>query len=149
MSQVAGTVVELRDGQAVIACSAQPFDCPQCGAGRGCDWQSPPASRSLEVQVRQPIGALQPGDAVLLEVSDTGLLRAAARLYLPPLAGLLLAPALLRAAQPDTGILPLAAAVAGLLAGCLVARRWARQPPAIVLRSASPPHAAATRDGTG
>lgn len=94
----------------------------------------------------QPDSALRPGDPVLLEVSDGGLLRAAGRLYLPPLAGLLLAPALLRAAQPDTGILPLAAAMAGLLAGCLVARRWARLPPPIVLRAASPPCGPATRD---
>ena len=71
-----------------------------------------------------------------LTVDDASLLRAALRLYLPPLAGLLAAPALLRVLTGDSGIASLMAAVAGLAAGLLVARRWTtRMPPVRVERT--------------
>ena len=43
-----------------------------------------------------------------------------------PLAGLLAGPALLRFVGWEQGVTPLLAAVVGLLAGSLVARRWTR-----------------------
>ena len=71
-----------------------------------------------------------------LTVEDASLLSAALRLYLPPLAGLLAAPALLRLLTGDSGIASLLAAGAGLAAGLLVARRWtARVPPLRVERT--------------
>jgi positive regulator of sigma E activity len=131
MGQVAGTVVDIRGGQAVVECRADTAGCALCRGGRGCTWQRVVGKQSLLVPAAQSTATLQRGDQVTLEVDDGHLLAAAARLYLPPLAGLLLGPALLRAAQLDAGMASLVAAVAGLAAGLLVARLWADRAPAI------------------
>jgi positive regulator of sigma E activity len=131
MGQVAGTVIDVRGGQAVIECRADTAGCSLCRGGRGCTWQRIVGKQSLLVPATQVAVTLQQGDQVTLEVDDGRLLAAAARLYLPPLAGLLLGPALLRAAQLDNGAASLVAAAGGLLAGLLVARRWAGQAPAV------------------
>jgi positive regulator of sigma E activity len=138
MGEVAGTVVEVRGGQAIVECSAEPSGCSLCQGGRGCRWQRIVGRKSLAVPAMQPEGTLQRGDPVMLAVDDARLLAAAARLYLPPLVGLLLAPALLRAAQLDEGFGSLFAAALGLAAGLLVARRCAGQAPAITVHRQSP-----------
>jgi positive regulator of sigma E activity len=69
---------------------------------------------------------LELGDRLQVEVDDARLLRAACQLYLPPLAGLLAGPALLRFAGWEPGVTPLLGAALGLLAGGLVAWRWTR-----------------------
>ena len=133
MGQVAGTVVEVRGGQAIVECRAETSACSLCQGGRGCSWQRVVGRQSLAVPAVQPEGTLQRGDAVILAVDDASLLAAAGRLYLPPLGGLLLAPALLRAAELDQGAGSLIAAAIGLAAGLLVARRWAGQAPAVTV----------------
>ena len=133
MGQVAGTVVEVRGGQAIVECCAQTTGCSLCQGGRGCSWQRMVGRQSLAVPAVQPEGTLQRGDPVMLAVDDASLLAAAGRLYLPPLVGLLLAPALLRAAQLDQGTGSLIAAALGLAAGLLVARRWAGQAPSVTV----------------
>ncbi|HEX9208571.1 MAG TPA: SoxR reducing system RseC family protein [Steroidobacteraceae bacterium] len=136
MSRVTGTVVEVRDGRAVVECEAQAASCGACASGRGCSWRHAAGTRRLEVDALRPDGALQPGDAVELAVDDARLLAAAARLYLPPLAGLLLGPAALRIAGFEAGATPLVAAAIGLGLGVLVARRWtARGAPVDVRRA--------------
>jgi positive regulator of sigma E activity len=127
MSRVAGTVVEVRDGRAVIECEAPAASCGACSSGRGCSWRRAAGSRRLEVAAAHPDGSLQPGETVELAIDDGRLLAAAARLYLPPLAGLLLGPAALRLAGWEAGPAPLVAAAVGLLAGMLVARHWSRR----------------------
>jgi positive regulator of sigma E activity len=135
MSRLAGTVVEVRDGRAVVECEALAASCGACASGRGCSWRRAGGSRRLEVPAARPDGPLQPGEAVELAVDDGRLLAAAARLYLPPLVGLLLGPAVLRLSGLDAGAAPLVAAAIGLLAGMLVARRWARHgAPAVDVR---------------
>jgi len=138
MGQVAGTVVEICGGQAIVECRAETSGCSLCQGGRGCNWQRVVGRQSLAVPAVQPEGTLQRGDPVMLAVDDASLLAAAARLYLPPLAGLLLAPAFLRAAQLDQGAGSLVAAAIGLAAGLLVARRWAGPAPAITVRLQRP-----------
>jgi len=69
---------------------------------------------------------LVPGDRLEVQIDDTRLLRAACRLYLPPLAGLLAGPAMLRVAGWEWGVTPLLGAALGLLAGGLLAWRWTR-----------------------
>lgn len=125
MGQVAGTVVEVRDGRAFVECRAERAGCSLCQGGRGCSWQRIVGSRYLAVAAEQPEGTLRRGDPVTLAVDDAHLLAAAARMYLPPLVGLLLAPALLRATPFDHGAGSLLAAVVGLAAGLMLARRWA------------------------
>lgn len=133
MGRVAGTVVETRGDRAWIACRSEPSACAACSTGRGCRW-SLRGAQPLEVPAELDGRRLEPGDPVELEADDTQLLAAAGRLYLPPLAGLLLAPALASAVGLATGLAPLVAAAAGLACGALVARAWTRRVPTVVLR---------------
>lgn len=134
MARIAGTVVEVRDGRAVVECETAASSCGACSSGRGCSWRRAAGSRRLEVEATRPGGPLQPGQAVELAVDDGRLLAAAARLYLPPLAGVLLGPVVLRLAGLESGLAPLAAAALGLLAGAWVARRWTRGAAAVDVR---------------
>ena len=61
-----------------------------------------------------------------MHIDEARLLRAACRLYLPPLAGLLAGPALLRVVGWEQGALPLLGALLGLVAGGFLAWRWTR-----------------------
>ena len=137
MGEVAGTVVAIHDGRAIVECSAQASGCASCSGGRGCSWRRLAGTNSLSIPSAQPGKDLATGDIVSLTIDDGSLLAAAARLYLPPLAGLLLGPALLQAiTAPAAGPASLIAAAAGLLAGLVVARRWtARTPEVTVVRS--------------
>ena len=87
---------------------------------------------------------LVPGVRVTVEVEDGVLLGAAARTYLPPLAGLLAGP-LLAGRVAGGGELPLLlSALAGVLLGWAVARAWLRRsPPRIAVRPAEEPDRAA------
>ena len=135
MARVAGTVAEVRDGRAWIECRAEATGCGACAAGRGCSWRSSAGSRRLEVAALLDGRPLEPGEAVELEADEGAMFAAALRLYLPPLVGLLAGPALLRGLDWDAAAWPALAAAAGLLLGCLVARRWARAvPPAALYR---------------
>jgi len=137
MGEVAGTVVAIHDGRAIVECRAQASGCASCSGGRGCSWRRLTGTNSLSVPSNQPGKNLETGDIVSLMIDDGSLLAAAARLYLPPLAGLLLGPALLQAiTTAAAGPSSLVAAGAGLLAGLIVARRWtARTPEVTVVRS--------------
>jgi positive regulator of sigma E activity len=136
VSEVAGTVVEVRDGQAIVECQSGPAGCAVCAGGRGCSWRKVLGTRALAIPASYPGGQLSAGDHVSLTVDDAKLLGAAARLYLPPLMGLVGAPALLRLVATDTGLPSLVAALAGLLGGFVAARRWTRRaPPLSVVNS--------------
>lgn len=127
MGQVTGVVTRVDAGRARVECgeSSQPA-CGACAAGRGCGWQRSNQPRHLDIDARQGERTLEPGDRLELQIDDTHLLRAACRLYLPPLAGLLAGPAILRLVGLEQGLTPLLAAVLGLLAGGLMAWRWTR-----------------------
>jgi positive regulator of sigma E activity len=136
VSDVAGTVVEVRDGQAIIECQCEPAGCAVCAGGRGCSWRKVLGTRTLAIPASYPGGQLSAGDHVSLTVDDAKLLGAAARLYLPPLMGLVGAPGVLRLITTDTGLPSLVAAVAGLFGGFVAARRWTRRaPPVSVIKS--------------
>ncbi len=127
MTQVTGVVTRVDAGRARVECSDSSHAmCGACAAGRGCGWQRSNPRRHLQIDARQGGRTLQPGDRLELQIDDARLLRAACRLYLPPLAGLLAGPALLRVAGWEQGFNPLLAAVFGLLAGGLIAWRWTR-----------------------
>ena len=135
MACVAGIVVEVRDGQAWIECAADAAACGACAGGRGCAWTSNTGGvRRLAAPAQLDGTPLEPGERVELEADDGRLLAAAARLYLPPLAGLLAGPAALRLAGLDVGTTSLLAAAAGLLAGGLLARALTRNALGVSLR---------------
>ena len=125
--KVTGVVTAVDAGIARVECSPDGSPaCSACAAGRGCGWQRPSRPRQIELRV-DPAGlSLTAGDPLELEVDEGRLLRAACRLYLPPLAGLLAGPLALRLAGLEQGVLPLLAAGIGLGVGLAVARRWAR-----------------------
>jgi positive regulator of sigma E activity len=127
MGQVTGIVIRVVAGRASIECDeSTQAACGACAAGRGCGWQRSNQPRQLEIAVRQGLRELRPGDRLALHIDDSRLFWAACRLYLPPLAGLLAGPALLRIAGWEQGGFPLLAAAFGLVAGGLIARRWTR-----------------------
>ena len=137
MARVAGTVVDVRDGEAWIECRPETTPCGACASGRGCSWRAAVEPPRLAVPALLEGRRLEAGDAVELETDDAALFRAALRLYLPPLAGLLAGPALLRGLGWDAAALPLFAAACGLLLGGLVARTWTRTAPALTLHRPS------------
>lgn len=72
---------------------------------------------------------LVPGSRVWVAVDDGALLGAAARACLPPLAGLLAVPMLVRATGSGGEGALLVGAVVGLLLGWAAARAWLRRSP--------------------
>ena len=127
MGQVTGVVTRVDAGRARIECGSSNHPaCGTCAAGRGCGWQRSSQPRRLEIDARQGSRTLVPGDQLEVQIDDARLLRAACRLYLPPLAGLLAGPALLRVVGCEQGATPLLAALLGLVAGGLIAWRWTR-----------------------
>lgn len=127
MGQVIGVVTGVEAGRAHVECGVSNHPaCGTCATGRGCGWQRSNQPRRLEIDVHQGVRMLEPGDRLELQTDDARLLRAACRLYLPPLAGLLAGPALLRVAGWEQGVTPLLGAVLGLVAGGLIARWWTR-----------------------
>lgn len=128
--------VTRREGETAWVRAESPSGCAACG-GKGCG-----ASlfvrllhpHAPEYAVANPIGA-EAGEPVVVGIADGDLLKAAAAAYLAPLALLLLGAVL--GAQWGDG-----AALAGALAGLLVAvfwlrrRRGGRQP--VILRRGSP-----------
>jgi positive regulator of sigma E activity len=127
MGQVTGVVTRVEAGRARVECGISNHPaCGTCAAGRGCGWQRSNQPRRLEIDAQQGLRTLQPGDRLEVQIDDARLLRAACRLYLPPLAGLLAGPALLRVAGWERGVTPLLGAVLGLLAGGLIAWWWTR-----------------------
>jgi sigma-E factor negative regulatory protein RseC len=130
-------VLTVRDGRARIACDDRAA-CGACGRGGRCalKWFSGGTGTTLEVPARiSDQVLLRPGQAVTIAVGDGEVLRAAATVYLPPLAGLLLGAvagtALGIAGEAGT----LLVATAGGLAGWRVARSWSRnRPPGVSVR---------------
>ena len=79
--------------------------------------------------------ALIAGQSVTIEVPDGDLLRSAAKVYLLPLAGLLIGPALVRGSGAASESAALLAAVIGVVLGWVLARSWVRRsPPSFVVR---------------
>ena len=105
MGQVTGVVTRVEAGRARVECgvSNQPA-CGTCAAGRGCGWQRSNQPRRIEIDAQQGTRTLAPGDQLEVRIDDARLLRAACRLYLPPLAGLLAGPALLLASEAGSYI---------------------------------------------
>jgi positive regulator of sigma E activity len=126
VARVPGTVVEVRDGHALVECRESSGACALCVTGRGCSWRRL-GNRSLEVPVPPMLDDLEPGDPVELEMPDGRLLAAAASLYGPPLLGLLGGPLMVRALSADVGAVSLGAAAAGLVLGFVAARRLTRR----------------------
>lgn len=139
-------VLRIQDGRATLACE-EPAACSGCAPGRGCGlgWLGGNTQRQLVLPAARDGGApLLPGDSVTLSVADGELLRSAARLYLPPIAGLLSGPLLARHALHAGEGMAVLGAACGLLCGWLLARLWVRStPPAVQLDPFDEPGTAA------
>ena len=127
MGLVTGVITRVEAGRARVECGVSDHPaCGTCAAGRGCGWQRSNQPRQLEIDACQGLRTLEPGDLLEVQIDDARLLRAACRLYLPPVAGLLAGPALARAVGWEQGLTPLLGAVLGLIAGGLIAWRSTR-----------------------
>src|SRR5512139_614383 len=127
--KAAARVRDVREGRAILACEAPPAACSACGGGRGCAlrWLSS-TQGALEVPVPSAGGLpLAPGDGVVVEVAEGELLRAAALVYLLPLAGLLTGAVLAWGVRPGAEMAALVLSVAGLTAGWGLSRAWLRR----------------------
>jgi sigma-E factor negative regulatory protein RseC len=117
-------VKEVHGDWARLVCE-QAGQCDLCGSGRGCglSLMGESGERSLTVP-RRPDGtrALIPGDPVLVSVANKVIIRAAALIYLLPVAGLLAGAATAQVLDMGDGISFLAALV-GALAGAGYGRR--------------------------
>lgn len=139
-------VLRVQDGRATLACE-EPAACAGCAPGRGCGmrWLGGDSRRSLVLPAdRVGDTELSIGSTVTLTVADGDLLSSAARLYLPPLAGLLAGPVLARYLLQSGDELAALAAVVGLLGGWLTARAWVRaRPPNVTVGRCDEPGPAA------
>jgi positive regulator of sigma E activity len=139
MLRVTGVVTGVEAGIARIECSPQGQPaCAACASGRGCGWQRPNQPRQIEIDALHGGAGLAPGDTLELQVEEGRLLRAAGRLYLPPLAGVLTGPAVVRLLGAEHGLWPLLGAAAGLALGGVFAWRWARAAVPVQWRALAP-----------
>lgn len=125
-------VLEVEAGRARLSCETPATGCVACGGGRGCAlrWLARSAGPTLEVAATSREGhPLVAGDGVALEVSDGELLRSTLLAYLPPLAGLLAGPLIVRFAVAGNEAGAAIAAVAGLALGWGASRAWLRRSP--------------------
>lgn len=136
-------VESVHAGRALLACEAPASGCAACASGRGCAlrWLGRSAGAIFEVPDTVPGGdRLVAGEAVVIEVSDGELLRAALRAYLPPLAGVLAGATFVTLATGGSEALAVLAALAGLAIGWRVSRAWLdRAPPRYRLARATTP----------
>jgi LPXTG-motif cell wall-anchored protein len=129
--QARAVVLGVANGRARLACVARS-GCEACRGRRGCALRIFGTERepSLEVDARDSGGrALEPGQAVVVEIEDAALLSGTARALLPMLGGLVAGVALARTGEAGEGF-AIAAGLAGMASGWLVSRRWLRRAPA-------------------
>jgi positive regulator of sigma E activity len=140
--RTAARVTEVLDGRARLTCDRAPA-CGACAGSRGCAlrWLVPAGESILEVSAVAAHGvALEAGQPVTVEVADGELQRAAARLYLPPLAGLVGGPLLAFGAFGAGDGVALAAAAGGMILGWTAARGWVRRsPPGFTVHAGADP----------
>jgi sigma-E factor negative regulatory protein RseC len=118
------TVRSVGNGRATLEIEIQAA-CPRCAEGKGCGAGlfNGPRERNLQLDVPGDL-ALSAGDRVYLEVSDSGILRAAVLAYGMPLAGVLLSLALARLVLgPLSDATGVCVAAAGLVTGWILGRR--------------------------
>jgi positive regulator of sigma E activity len=131
--QTRAIVLGVANGKARLGCVARS-PCDACRGRRGCALRIFGAERepSLEIEARDAGGrALEPGQAVIVQIDEAALLSGTARACLPMLAGLLGGVALVRFGTAGEGYAVAAGAV-GMAAGWLVSRRWlSRSPPGV------------------
>lgn len=131
-------MVGVEGDRARLACESVTATCAACSSGRGCALKRLAGQGAAALSVpRCTEGGvpLEPGACVTVEVSDGEILAAAARAYLPPLAGLLALPLLMRAWGRAGDLPELLGALAGLLLGWAGARTWLKRvPPRVAVR---------------
>lgn len=131
-------VLEVDSERARLACDAAAASCAACASRGGCALQRLAGRRDSRLAVPTLTAdglVLVPGARVTVEIDDGELLGAAARTYLPPLAGLLAAPLLARATSGAGELVMLVCALAGVLLGWAAARAWLRRsPPRVAVR---------------
>jgi positive regulator of sigma E activity len=133
-------VLEVTDERARLGCDAVAGTCAACRGGCTLRRLAPGGTARLEVPRLDACGLpLVPGMRVTVEVADRDLAGAALRAALPPLAGVLGVPLLMRSLGGGAGggdAVEAVSALFGLLAGWTGARLWLRRaPPRVAVRA--------------
>ena len=127
MIHESATVLRVQDDVAWVRCRSQA-GCQRCAEGRGCGGGILGrllGDRLREIRVVNESLDLSPGDQVNIGIGDSVLVKAALVMYLLPLLLMLFGAGLFSFAWPTYADLSaLAGAVAGLLTGLWLARRY-------------------------
>ena len=129
--EAAARVVSVDAHRARVACEERAA-CGACGTSGRCALRWFAAGRPASVEIPVSAGGsepLRPGDAVVLSIADGELFRAAALVYLVPLAGLLAGALGARGLAGAGEGVALGAGLLGAALGWLVARGLARRDP--------------------
>lgn len=138
--KTAARVLEVTGERARLGCDSVTETCAACRGGCALRRLTPGGAARLEVPRLDENGLpLVPGARVTVEVKDRELMGAALRAALPPLAGALGAPLLMRSiagASAAADGVAVVSALLGLFAGWVGARRWLRRaPPRVAVRT--------------
>lgn len=120
-SEIEAVVTEVANGVATVRPTQMPSSCGRCGEAGGCGKSSWATATPRQFAIRNGIGA-RAGDAVILSVPATTVLRAAVFAYLLPAVLAILGAAGASAAVGEGGP-AVAGAAAGLVVGLLAMRR--------------------------
>lgn len=113
-------IVSRTDGADVWVRAVGPESCERCAQGRGCGGGVLGrliSRRRPEVRVRGTLDGLRDGDAVIVGVEESVVMRASLWAYMVPLAGMFLAGAFAQLVLEAHDILVAAFGVAGLAGG--------------------------------
>jgi len=146
MIETPGSVVATEPGFAWIECERRS-GCGQCAGGDSCGVSSVArlfGEKRMRLRLRDTLG-VHAGDAVVIGLSESGLVKAAAAAYLMPLAALIGA-ALVGAQWGQAQWIPILTGLAGFGGGLWLVKRRANAPAAsandrpVLLRRQTPGH---------
>lgn len=119
--QTTARVVARRGDKLRLSCETAAPCGPACACARG--WFGWRRGGFLELEADGAPPGTGPGDRLLVSVQDGALLRAALRMYVPPVAGLILGAGLARWMAGDSAFWALLGSISGGALGLLFASR--------------------------
>lgn len=123
-----GTVMSVRQGEAWVQ-TIRESACQSCKARHGCGQKALAglsSGQSRQIRVLNTLDA-RPGDQVTVAIEESALLKASLLVYALPLLLMVVVTALMGVVFPGQDGLAIGAALAGLVAGLLLAGWYSRQ----------------------
>jgi sigma-E factor negative regulatory protein RseC len=120
------TIVSVARGEVWVRCDAQQ-GCPRCAEGRGCGGGLLGGLLRDRLRLVRAVGdadGLAAGDRVVIGLAETSLVKAAATMYLVPLAGIVLGALLARGLAGTGDAVAMTGGVLGFLVALALVRRY-------------------------